>query len=143
MSNDDLRGCLRAGGRRVTPQRAVIADAICEAPGHATAEMVYSIAAEHLPGLSLKTVYQTLHELVTLGALVRLDVGTGSARFDLRTDAHHHVVCDRCGLVDDVMLDITALRLPADMAERFEVDRTDVVVRGRCTHHGDGSVNPA
>lgn len=139
-SGSDLVEQFRLAGRRLTPQRAIIAAAFDQTPGHPSAEEIYSHASPQLPGLSLKTVYQTLHELVSLGALAKLDVGTGSARFDIRTDAHHHVVCDECGRVHDVVFDVTGLDLPADIADEFDVDRTDIVVRGRCAHHDDPPV---
>ena len=44
--------------------------------------------------ISLKTVYQTLHDLAELGEIASLDVGTGMTRFDPNVDdPHHHLVC--------------------------------------------------
>ena len=44
--------------------------------------------------ISLKTVYQTLHDLAELGEITSLDVGTGRTRFDPNVDhPHHHLVC--------------------------------------------------
>ncbi len=58
-----------------------------------------------MPTISLRTVYQTLNDLAAMGELVQLELGTGSARFDPNLDAHHHLVCDRCGKVLDVDVD--------------------------------------
>ena len=58
-----------------------------------------------MPSISLRTVYQTLNDLAEMGEIQALDLGTGSTRFDPNIDEHHHLVCERCGLVRDVALD--------------------------------------
>ena len=64
-----------------------------------------------MPTISLRTVYQTLNDLAAMGELRQLDLGTGSARFDPNLDAHHHLVCERCGKVVDVYADVVRRRL--------------------------------
>ena len=56
-----------------------------------------------VPTISLKTVYQTVHDLEALGEVGLLDLGTGSVRVDPNVEhRHHHLVCTSCGLVRDV-----------------------------------------
>ena len=63
-----------------------------------------------MPNVSLKTVYQTLHDLAELGEISALDLGTGSARFDPNVESsHHHLVCRSCGKVRDVDADFPEL----------------------------------
>jgi Fe2+ or Zn2+ uptake regulation protein len=87
-----------------------------------------------MPNVSLKTVYQTLHDLAELGAISALDVGTGSARFDPNVESnHHHVVCRSCGKVRDVDADFPALCLPqGGTTPGFDVLSAEVVFRGLC-----------
>ena len=59
-----------------------------------------------MPGVSLPTVYATLELLEELGLVRRLASTTGSAVYDPRTDAHHHLVCRRCGRIADVDGDV-------------------------------------
>jgi Fe2+ or Zn2+ uptake regulation protein len=100
---------------------------------HPTAEDVYATVVAELPTISLKTVYQTLHELAELGELLTLDVGTGAARFDPNVEtAHHHLVCRSCGKVRDVDLAIDGLSLPQELAQGYAVHRAEVVFRGLC-----------
>jgi len=83
--------------------------------------------------ISLKTVYQTLHELAELGEIKPLDLGTGMVRFDPNVEApHHHLVCRECGKVRDVRVDFPALTVPPDAVQGFEVGTAEIVFRGVC-----------
>jgi Fe2+ or Zn2+ uptake regulation protein len=95
---------LRTEGRRVTPQRRVIVQVLFEDGSHLTADQVLKRARRELPDLSPATVYNTLHELAALGLVQELDLGLGleERRYDMATDEHDHVVCLRCGRIEDV-----------------------------------------
>ncbi len=95
---------LRTEGRRVTPQRRVIVEVLLEDGSHLTADQVLRRARCQLPEISPATVYNTLHELAELGLLQELDLGLGleQRRYDVATEDHDHLVCLRCGRVEDV-----------------------------------------
>jgi Fe2+ or Zn2+ uptake regulation protein len=99
---------------------------------HPTAHSVFQSACEEMPTISLRTVYQTLNDLVTLGEIQQFDVGTGAARFDAATGAHHHLVCTRCGAMRDVHCDPAGLRLPARQRQGFTISGAEVIFRGLC-----------
>jgi len=63
---------------------------------------VYRAVRRRLPRIGLATVYRNLEKLSAAGLLRMLHLGGGQMRFDGRTDRHYHVVCARCGKVDDV-----------------------------------------
>ncbi len=68
-----------------------------------------------------------------MGVLQGIDVGRGSTRFDLTTGSHHHVVCDRCGRIEDVFwIETPGVGLPPDAAAGFEVSSINIVYRGTC-----------
>ena len=46
--------------------------------------------------------YKSLETLVGCGLVVKLTYGDGSARYDGRTDDHHHLRCVSCGQVMDL-----------------------------------------
>src|SRR5918998_5722878 len=97
-----LAETLRERGQRVTPQRLAIHGAMRSLDRHVTADEVLQRVSGRVPGISLPTVYATLELLAELGLVRRVDVGEGPARFDPRTDPHHHAVCRRCGRIEDV-----------------------------------------
>ena len=55
-----------------------------------------------MPGISLRTVYQTLNDPAEMGALNPLDLGTGASRFDPNVGDHYHLVRLDCAAVRDV-----------------------------------------
>jgi Fe2+ or Zn2+ uptake regulation protein len=84
-----------------------------------------------LPGISLRTVYQTLNELAEMGEVQLIDVGSGAIRFDPNVDDHHHVVCDECGEVRDVRVKGLAQLKPTGVDE-FTVTEVEVLFHGIC-----------
>lgn len=89
-------------GRRVTRQRLAVLEAVQASP-HATAEMVLASAQGTLPGLTAQSVYQVLGDLSEAGLLRKLQTPGSPARYETRIgDNHHHVMCIRCGAVQDV-----------------------------------------
>lgn len=129
----DLAEALRARGQRVTSQRIVIHRVLHDLGRHATAEEVLSRAGDRLPGLSLPTVYATLDLFERLGIVHRVSTGTGAALYDPRREAHHHLVCRRCGSVQDLDadLDLVAARRAA-RRRGFVSEREEVVLSGVC-----------
>jgi Fe2+ or Zn2+ uptake regulation protein len=122
----------RTRGLRITPQRQEIFRNLAGVNRHTTAEAVWDEVRAHLPAISLKTVYETLHELVELGELQRIDIGGGAARFDTNAVQHHHLVCDRCGAIRDLHADYSSLAIPHGESQGFEVTNAEVIFRGLC-----------
>lgn len=129
----DLAAVLHARGQRVTPQRVVIHRALRELDRHVTAEDVLELASERLPNVSLPTVYATLELFEQLGIVHRVAAGPGAVLYDPRGDEHHHLVCRRCGAVEDVdaAVDVAGLQRAA-RRNGFAADRAEVVLSGRC-----------
>jgi Fur family peroxide stress response transcriptional regulator len=97
-----LRAALHAGGQRFTEQRATIYRYLATTDVHPTADEVFSAVRRSLPGISLATVYKSLEALVGCGLAVKLTYADNSARYDGRTDPHHHARCVECDAVVDI-----------------------------------------
>jgi Fe2+ or Zn2+ uptake regulation protein len=128
----ELTVAFRRQGLRVTPQRQLLFRLLHDNATHPSAEALFAVASATMPGISLRTVYQTLSDLAGLGEIQQLDVGTGSARFDPNTGDHHHLVCSQCGQVRDVQLEDAAVLRPHGELDGFEIADTQVVFRGTC-----------
>jgi len=130
---DELTSRFRDVGLRVTPQRQVIFRLLDGNVEHPTVEALYDAARAEMPTISLKTVYQTVHELEDLGEVHLLHVGTGSVRVDPNVEhPHHHMICTQCGRVRDVVVDVAGLRVPAAARAGFAVADVQVHFRGVC-----------
>jgi Fe2+ or Zn2+ uptake regulation protein len=130
---DELTDLFRDRGLRVTPQRQVIFRLLQRNDVHPTVESLYDSARTEMPTISLKTVYQTVHDLETMGEVSLLDLGTGSVRVDPNVEhPHHHLICTACGKVRDVTIDVGSLRLAPRDRRGFNVDDVQVHFRGVC-----------
>jgi len=85
---------------------------------HPNADEVFQEVRSSVPGISLATVYKSLETLVNCGLAIKLSYSDGSARYDARTDPHHHARCVSCGKVADV---------PGRLRERELQDVTGVL----------------
>jgi Fur family transcriptional regulator, stress-responsive regulator len=132
-SVEALTSIFRDQGLRVTPQRQAIFRLLEDDHSHPTVESLFERARADMPTISLKTVYQTVHDLDALGEVRVLDLGTGSVRVDPNVeDDHHHLLCTTCGRVRDLPVDFTGLQVPIRYRRDFTVDDVQVIFRGHC-----------
>jgi Fe2+ or Zn2+ uptake regulation protein len=127
----ELTEAFRANGLKVTPQRQLLFRLMHDNTMHPTAEALFSNASTQMPGISLRTVYQTLTDLAAMGELRLIDVGAGAVRFDPNVDDHHHVVCELCGDVRDVYV-ADSQNLSIDGLDGFAIDSTSILFHGSC-----------
>ena len=127
----ELTMAFRARGLKLTPQRQLLFRLLHENTTHPTAEALFGVASEQMPGISLRTVYQTLNDLTAMGELQCFAFDGAASRFDPNVDAHHHVVCRACGTVADVYVHGTD-GLALDGLDGFAIDRSDIVFHGVC-----------
>jgi Fur family ferric uptake transcriptional regulator len=90
------------GAFRMTRSRRVILEEVARVSSHPTANDVFRAVRRRLPRVSLGTVYRNLGALASRGLLRELSEVRGQRRFDATCGEHCHVVCTRCGRVDDV-----------------------------------------
>jgi len=90
------------GAFLMTRSRRAILEEVARASSHPTADQVFRAVRRRLPSVSLGTVYRNLGALANRGHLRELTEVKGQRRFDATCAEHCHVVCTRCGRVDDV-----------------------------------------
>src|SRR6188472_4379824 len=129
----ELSELLRDRGLRATSQRVVMHRLLRDRDRHVSAEELLAEAGEQLPGVSLPTVYSTLELFEQLGVVRRVNGGGGTLLWDTRTDTHHHMICRRCGRIEDMETPLDLERARRSAARTgFEPDRAEVVVSGLC-----------
>ena len=129
----ELAGLLRDRGLRATSQRVVMHRLLRSRNRHVSAEELLSEAGEKLPGVSLPTVYATLELFEQLGIVRRVNGGGGTLLWDTRAEAHGHMICRRCGRIEDMEIPLDLDRATRSAARTgFEPDRAEVVVSGLC-----------
>ena len=100
MSHEDKDyiTALRTRGYRVTPQRLIVLDAVCEHQGHATvADILHSVNYMD-SSIDPSTVYRALDVLRDAGLIVESEIDGKGKIYRIAGEAdHHHLVCVSCG----------------------------------------------
>ena len=132
MSSDHA-GFLRGRGIQVTAQRLAVLRAVAGEP-HITADRVAEIVRREIGAISLQSVYDALHLLVSERVIRCIQPAGSPARFEDRVaDNHHHLICRLCGRIVDV--NCAAGRAPCLRAADdggYEIDEAEVAYWGRC-----------
>ncbi len=125
---------LRDHGLRLTPQREMILDAICEGGGHTTFDEIYERVHARAPAINQATVYRALKLFCDLGLVVAADLGCGKTVYEISgVTPHHHLVCRACGKAEQI--DHTALAslcAAFERERRFTLDVNHLVLFGYC-----------
>ncbi len=99
---ETLRQALHGQGVQLTSQRVAVYEYLSRVEHHPTAEEIYLAVKPKMPRISLATVYKNLEALAKCEVVSKLTYGDGAARYDIRTDHHHHTRCLACGKVWDM-----------------------------------------
>ena len=118
---------------RNSRQRQQILEVIKKTKSHPTADWVYKKLKEDIPELSLGTVYRNLTVLKEQGHIEKLPFGSTFDRFEAKTKPHYHLVCDKCGLVEDFeMPQYTDINKKAEMISSYKILRHRIDFFGLC-----------
>jgi len=122
---------LRQKGFKITPQRLAIIDVLIEnRNAHPGAYLVYDEAKKRSRGLSLSSVYATLHEFSRHGIIKMLQFDRIENRFEMNLEEHINLVCERCGKIIDY-------KIPPAMDQREIVQETGfMVIDKRIDYYG-------
>ena len=117
---------LRDAGLKVTAPRLKILEILeRDASQHYSAEDVYKILLEAGEDVGLATVYRVLTQFESAGLVSRLHFEGGHSVFELNQGDHHdHIVCVRCGRVDE-FVDETIEKRQREIAEKAGYEMTD------------------
>lgn len=124
---------MRARGFRVTPQRQMILDAICEGGGHSTPDEIYARVRAKAPAINRATVYRNLDFLCEMRLVVAARIGDHMLYEIAGETPHHHLVCRTCGKVERVGHDtVKAFFAKVEREHNFKIDMDHVALFGLC-----------
>lgn len=123
----------RERGVPLTVHRRAVFEAVISREDHPTADQVYGDIQARLPGVSRTSVYRVLELLVAIGMVTKVCHPGSAARFDPKTDRHHHLVCLSCERIIDVEDSrLNRLPLPDVREQGFAISDYHVHFRGTC-----------
>ena len=152
-----MLAALKAGGYRVTaPRRALVRLLVDTQEPLSVQEMCQQVnVAQRLrssgeeetedsrndaasaEAINLVTVYRFANLLVEMGLARRVEFGQGYSRYEREEPQegphHHHLVCQRCGKVEDFHgCDIGGLTSRLEAESGFKVERHQLELYGTC-----------
>jgi len=99
---------------------------------HLSALEVYDILRKDCPKMSLATVYRNLNLCVKKGMLVKIETAKSEAVYDITTRPHIHMVCSRCGRIEDIDADFTSELSKLAKSNKFAFENYDLSIKGLC-----------
>lgn len=124
---------IRERGYRLTPQRELTLDAICEGHGPTTFDEIFARVRSKAPAVDPSTVYRTLNFFIELQLVVAAEVGEHRVYEIAAEMPYYRLICRGCGKF--VHLDQAVARemfAAAQRHHRFTVDRDHLVLYGLC-----------
>jgi Fur family ferric uptake transcriptional regulator len=119
---------IRKAGLKVTSPRVKILEMLesrAESDRHLTAEEVYKTLLHEGEEIGLATVYRVLTQFEAAGLVKRHHFEGGNSVFELnRGDHHDHVVCVKCGRVEEFKDDLIEKR-QKEIAQQLQFKLTD------------------
>lgn len=131
MESEELRNV----GLKVTTPRLKILSLLENATEkHMTAELIYRQLGESGEAIGLATVYRALAQFEAAGLITRHQFEGGQTVFELERGPHHdHIVCIRCGRVEE-FVDTVIERRQREIAEKLGFTLSDhaLTLYGEC-----------
>jgi Fur family ferric uptake transcriptional regulator len=132
--DETVQRLLAKGMRNGGARRAVI-ELLAEQNCCLTAQEIFDELRASGRRVGIASVYRILDLLSAEGAVQRIELGSGTARYEPASPEghHHHLVCDSCGRVEafeDRALERALTRVEEQSG--FAVAGHDVVLHGAC-----------
>ncbi len=122
MESQDLK---RAGLKATLPRLKILRFLEESDQRHMSAEAVYKALLEAGDEVGLATIYRVLTQFEAAGLVTRHHFDEGHSVFELNLGEHHdHIVCVRCGRVDE-FVDETIEERQHKIAEEKGYEMTD------------------
>ncbi|CAM3977358.1 transcriptional repressor [Helcobacillus massiliensis] len=126
---------LRDAGLRVTAPRIAALEVLASS-AHVDAEVIAAEVRAKLGAVSKQAVYDVLAALTDAGLARKVSLDGRRALYELhRHDNHHHLVCRRCGRLEDVPCAVgeaPCIPIAESESHGFAVDEAEVTYRGLC-----------
>ncbi|MCA9901150.1 MAG: transcriptional repressor [Ardenticatenaceae bacterium] len=130
---------IREQGYRMTPQRQIVLDTVCEQGGHVTACEIYELVNAQQPAINRATVYRILDFFCDLQLVAKAEIG-GQTVFEVVGDTpHHHLICRQCEHVMSLPdYHFTELAEHLLTEHGFEADLSHLAITGLCAECRQG-----
>ncbi|MEA1892381.1 MAG: Fur family transcriptional regulator [Campylobacterota bacterium] len=133
---NDYTQILREHNLKATPQRLAIAN-VLDARGHITIESLYEIMLKKFNSISLATIYKNINIMLENSFVQEVKIPHAKSVFELKKTAHSHLVCDTCGEVEDIAIDLSNIIDNVAKTDNFKIESASLILSGFCKNCQD------
>ena len=130
MTTSSFINELKQTGFKLTGSRKEILSVLSNNP--LSPQEVWKALVKKGFSLDLVTVYRTLELFGNLGLVSKIQFEDKFSRYELTNNHHHHLVCIKCGVVEDIIINEETLILKIGKQSDFEVQRHALEFFGLC-----------
>jgi Fur family peroxide stress response transcriptional regulator len=125
---NDFINLLKTKELKATPQRISVLKELGKKT-HPTIDDLYEALRKENPSMSLATVYKNLATLKEKGVVIEVNTAEGKMRYDIYSKPHIHLICQRCGAIEDVDYDKSLFEYQTTLEhmKSVKIDRMDVI----------------
>lgn len=130
METSDLRN---AGLKATLPRLKILEILESHKEDHLSAEDVYRLLMDDGEDIGLATIYRVLSQFEEVGLVIRHHFEDGRAVFEMEQGHHDHIVCIKCGRIEE-FYDREIARRQHQIAEEkgFDLLKHTLVLYGEC-----------
>ena len=128
---NNYTNALREHHLKATPQRLEIANTL-EQYGHINVDNLYDIMLKKFNSISLATIYKNINLMLENSFIQEVKIPNEKSVYELSKEAHSHLVCKKCGEIEDVSVNLSQVSNAAANSSHFKIDKIDVVFSGVC-----------
>lgn len=123
---------LKKKGYRLTTSRQEIVNSLNDHPQ--TVQKIHSSLTKRGIDIDITSVYRTVELFVEMGIVYAIDLGSGSKQYELvdTKSHHHHLVCNTCGIVEDIIMNEESIMKELHKKTTFKVDHHHLEFFGYC-----------
>ena len=114
---------------RVTETKQIILDTFKKGYTPTAEELLKKIRQQH-PDFSRATLYRNLAAYCERGKLKKISAIGQTDRYELNTGCNYHLVCEKCGKVEDLEMP-NAIKTPPKLMD-YEVHHHELMFYGLC-----------
>ena len=122
---------LREHNLKATPQRLEITNALYIS-GHISIENLYEIMLKKFNSISLATIYKNINLMQQASFIQEVKIPNAKSVYELTKDTHSHIICDSCGDIMDIVLNLDSVISNAAQTSNYKINKSDLILSGTC-----------
>ena len=128
---DDFTNILREHNLKATPQRLAMMESIYQY-GHINIDKLYENVKQKFHSISLATIYKNINAMTKEMLLLEVKLPNEKSVYEIVKTDHSHLLCKKCGLVEDIKLDTSNIVSNIGVRNNFRIEHADIVLSGVC-----------